>query len=136
MNDPATLDAIARDLTDRWAQAWNTGDAARLGALLTDDADWVTVGGRRLRGRAQIEQVHGQLFAGPLAGTTWTGQAVEVQALSAESALVSYSWTVSGERDAGGAPKPNRAGVFSWLLLRRGGAWLVRLGHGTNVAAA
>jgi hypothetical protein len=32
-------------------------------------------------------------------------------------------------------PKPTRAGLFSWLLVRRIGTWLIRLGHGTHVAA-
>jgi ketosteroid isomerase-like protein len=57
----ATLTEAAAAITAEWAAAWNAHDMSRMAQLLTEDADWVTVAGTHLEGRAQVESVHGAL---------------------------------------------------------------------------
>jgi uncharacterized protein (TIGR02246 family) len=128
------LESAAAALAARWEDAWNRHDMSRLDELATDDADWVTVGGTRLRGRAQVQSVHEQLHAGALASTTWTNDSHSVAPVATGIALLHLDWTVRGERQPDGTPRPPRRGVFSWLLVDDGGRWRIRAAHGTNVA--
>lgn len=59
-------------LIQRHADAWNARDARAAGALLTDDAVWVTSAGVELRGREAVERAHQQWFAqdSAVGGTT------------------------------------------------------------------
>jgi uncharacterized protein (TIGR02246 family) len=131
----ASIDTAAAALAARFEDAWNRHDMSRLGELVTDDADWVTVGGTRLRGRAQVQSVHEQLHATTLAQTTWTNEALSVAPVSPGAALLHMTWSVQGDRPADGTPPPPRRGIFSWLLVEQAGQWRIRAAHGTNLAA-
>ena len=133
MKNDQDLADVALELTRRWERAWNEKDSASMAELLVGEVEWVTVSGKRLSGRQQFEQVHRELFAGALRSTSWAGRTTDVQRVSEDVALVTYTWTVSGETDATGGTKPARLGIFSWLLVRRAAGWRVRLGHGTNI---
>lgn len=47
--------SAAGALADAFVDAWNTHDVRAFGRLYADDADWVTVGGERHKGRVAIE---------------------------------------------------------------------------------
>ena len=128
------VQAAALDLALRWQQAWNRHDVSDLPALMTADADWVTVGGKRLVGREQVVSVHEQLHAGVLAGTAWANGDCDAKAVAAGAAVVHLGFAVHGERDADGTPRPPRHGHFTWLLVDDGGTWRIRAAQGTNLA--
>jgi uncharacterized protein (TIGR02246 family) len=130
-----TLDEAAAALTREWEAAWNTHDMARMAPLVTEDADWVTVGGARLQGRAQVESVHAALHAGQLKASRWSNRSHTVQALGPQAALLHLTWSVQGDLDADGTPRQPRNGIFTWLLAGQpGGRWRIRAAHATNVA--
>jgi SnoaL-like protein len=60
--------ARPRDLVVAFARALNAKDAADLGDLFTDDAEFVNIMGMRMRRREGIVDGHGWAFAGPLRG--------------------------------------------------------------------
>ena len=129
----ASAQSAAAALAAAFENAWNRHDMSRLGELVTEDVDWVTVAGSRLLGSAQVQAVHEQLHAGALAHTTWTNDAPSVAPITADVALLHMSWTVQGERHADGTPRPPRRGIFSWLLVA-GAGWRIRAAHATNLA--
>lgn len=132
----APLAEAAAALVAEWEAAWNAHDMARMARLVTEDADWVTVGGTHLQGRAQIERVHTDLHAGPLKASRWTNRAHTVSALGPQWALLHLTWSVQGDLDADGSPRKPRNGIFTWLLAgQAGGGWRIRAAHATNVAA-
>ena len=45
----------AGTLADAFVHAWNAHDGRAFGRLYADDADWVTVGGERHKGRIAVE---------------------------------------------------------------------------------
>lgn len=55
-----------RQLLRRQIETWNDGDAAAYAALFTEDADYITFFGLRMRGRAAIEEGHRELFRMPI----------------------------------------------------------------------
>ena len=131
----ASAQSAAAALAAAFENAWNRHDMSRLGELVTEDVDWVTVAGTRLLGSAQVQAVHEQLHAGALAHTTWTNDAPSVAPIAADVALLHMSWTVQGERHADGTPRPPRRGIFSWLLVAGAGGWRIRAAQATNLAA-
>jgi uncharacterized protein (TIGR02246 family) len=43
------------EVVDVFARAWNAHNMKAFGEVLSDDADWVTVAGVRLKGRTEIQ---------------------------------------------------------------------------------
>jgi uncharacterized protein (TIGR02246 family) len=132
---PANLTESAAALTAEWAASWNTHDMSRMARLLADDADWVTVGGRHLQGRAEVERVHAALHQASLRYSVWTNRSFRVEPLSDSVALLHLNWSVQGDLDPDGTPRQPRDGVFTWVLVASAGGWRIRAAHATNVVA-
>jgi uncharacterized protein (TIGR02246 family) len=61
--------ATPREIVDAFEAALNAKDAAALGELFAEDADFVNIMGMRMRGRDGIVSGHAWAFAGPLVGS-------------------------------------------------------------------
>jgi uncharacterized protein (TIGR02246 family) len=130
-----TLTQAAQHLTAEWQAAWNAHDMARIGPLITPDADWITVGGKHLKGAQEIESVHRTLHASTLRTSVWANQSFDVKPLGANTALLHLAWSVSGDTNPDGSARPPRNGLFTWVLVNDGKTWRIRAAQGTNVAA-
>ena len=49
------------------------------------------------------------------------------------SALMHVDWTLRGDKDPDGTARPPRGGVFTWVVLKRSSAWLIRAAQNTNL---
>ena len=75
---PGTASADASDVSTSWANAFNSGDAARLAALYGDDARSLPPSGPALVGRGQIESYwRGDIGTGGLTTTLVVNDAME-----------------------------------------------------------
>jgi uncharacterized protein (TIGR02246 family) len=128
-----TISDIATEIAAQWEAAWNAHDMSRVAHLITDDADWVTVAGTRLCGRAQIEDVHRVLHGHQLRASTWTNTHIEASPCTPGAILVHLSWSVQGDLNPDGTPRASRNGIFTWVLVQTGGSWRIRAAHATNV---
>src|SRR5690349_17714318 len=113
------VEEAAAVMAAEWQAAWNTHDMSRMAALLTDDADFVNVAGIHLKGKAEIEHVHGELHRTRFHASVWKNGAVQVQSLRPDIALVHLAWSVRGDFDPDGTPRKPRNGLFSWLLIEK-----------------
>lgn len=126
-----------RSTVREWERAWNSGDMASAAALFCDDADFVNVRGSHWHGGAQIESKHAELHELQLKGSVFAPVHVGVQQIGHDTALVHLHWSLRGDHDLDGSPRPPREGVFSWLMLRAGPAhWRIRSAHNTNITGA
>jgi uncharacterized protein (TIGR02246 family) len=93
----ASIRQLLRQLTD----AWNDGDAASYAAAFTEDADYITFFGLRMRGREEIEDGHRHLFRLPIKLDSGSAGQAEVKPLADSAALVIVAGgsTVNGETD-------------------------------------
>ena len=132
---PTELQDIIDTLIGSWAQAWNGHDADALAALVWPDVEFITVAGLWLRGAPAFAAHHRSLHDGPMRGTRWTNHGHDMRRLHYDLALVYLEWTIAGEREPDGAARPDRPGVFTWLLMRDGAAWRIAAAHNTNLRA-
>jgi uncharacterized protein (TIGR02246 family) len=130
------LTEASHTLVAQWQAAWNAHDMSRIAPLITADADWITVGGRHLKGAEEIETVHRHLHASTLRTSIWTNHSHDVKPLGSDTAVLHLAWSVSDDTTPDGSTRPPRNGLFTWVLVNDGQAWRIRAAQGTNVVAA
>ena len=117
-----------------WTQAWNAHDAVALARLVATDVDFVNVGGRWLQGAEEFRQWHRTIHETHLRQSVWSTRYYRPRALAGGLVLVHLEWTIDGEFAPEGARRPQRCGVFTWLVARRDEAWRIIAAHNTNLA--
>jgi uncharacterized protein (TIGR02246 family) len=128
---PADEQAI-RAVADRFKVAWNAHDMNLLGAITTDDVDFVNVAGLHWKGRDQVVREHAERHKVRFRNSVWTNKAVHVQFLRPDVALVHIEWETRGDLDFDLKPWPPRKGIFSWVMVKNGGDWKIRSVQNTD----
>ena len=109
-----------RELSQKFATAWNAGDAAAVAALYAPDAVLTTPGGTTVRGRKAIQDgVATDLKH--MAGAKIAFSAEEFRPLGADAAIWRCEWTMKGMKD-GSTPKGTglaavTRGPSGWLIV-------------------
>lgn len=130
----ATTDTQFVALAERWQKAWNSHNMTALADLVDEDVDFITGGGRWLRGRDAFTKHHTQLHQAGAADSTFEIRKTHVQRLTSDIVLMHVEWTVRGDRNPDGTPRnPSRDGVFTWVLTKSEGRWRVRASQNTNI---
>ena len=129
VREETTLDR----LIEAWTRAWNTHDMPSAAVLLEPDVDFVTVAGLWLRGRDEFLRHHRAIHERHLRETTWTTLGSAVRVLGHDLALAHVEWTITGEMDVDGTRRPPRSGIFTWVVRRVDGRWLIAAAHNTNL---
>lgn len=124
-------EAAIRRLAERWEPAWDQHDMHALAALFTVDADFVNVGARHWKGREEIEVQHAARLK-QFMDSNWTTREISVQFLTPNIALVHLGWGLKGDRDPDGAQREPREGLFTWVVIKTSGEWLIRSAQNTN----
>jgi uncharacterized protein (TIGR02246 family) len=125
---PQQLPAAFRD-------AWNGHDGHALAELMADDVDFVNVGAVMLHGRADFETMHTRLLGGRFAQAILTVLETKVRLLRPDLALVHWSWSVTGDKNADGSSRPPRFGLMVMVAEKRRDVWVVTAAHNTNAVA-
>ena len=119
---------------DRFADAWNAGDARALAALFDEDADFVNVVGIWWRRRRAIEKAHGYALTRFFRDSRLTVEEVAVKRLGADVATVHGRWRLEGQRAPDdGRPLDPRRGVLLLVLHRGGDGWSVAAAQNTDI---
>lgn len=135
MTELSTADERSiRAIFDQLCDAWARGDARAYAALFADDCDFVAFDGTRLRGRAENEAAHRELFASFLAHTRLEGALEGVRALAPDVALAHASGAVVMPWQRG--PTRDRRSRQTYVFVRREGQWQVAAFHNTRVRPA
>lgn len=112
------------ELVTRFAHTFNTRDAAAMGELFVDDAEFVNLFGGRYRGRADIVAKHAMHFAKGLAGTALRFAAPDVQAITGDVSFVQAPWHRERLPDAPEGTFAPGDGLLNCVAVRRGDGWL------------
>jgi len=118
-----------------WQDAWNSRDAHALASLLAEDADFVTVLGPNgwLKGRARFESVHAGMFPRFFSKSVWTTKDVQVRFLRPDIAIAHVLWASTGDEVRHVKHRSPREGIFTWVLEKRNGQWLIVASQNTEV---
>lgn len=122
---------IVSALPDKFSKAWAQHDARGLAAIMSKDVDFVNVGAIWLHG-PDFETYHERILKGRFKSSTNTPLVTKVSFIRPDIAVVRWSWEVQGETLADGSPSPPRYGLMTFIVERRGGAWLVTNAQNTN----
>lgn len=126
--------AIA-DLIEAWAAAWNAHDMELARTLVADNVDFVTVAGLWLKGGEEFLAHHRHIHRTHMRDSQWTNLDYQLKPVRDDLWLVHLEWTIAGDREPDGAPRPRRCGLFTWLIERRGNAWRLVAAHNGDLRA-
>jgi uncharacterized protein (TIGR02246 family) len=122
--------SAAGALADAFVDAWNTHDVREFGRLYANDADWVTVGGDRHKGRVAVEGVLAKEHAGWARTTMLRATDVAVRAIDSENAIVMFKWEITRPKES--AVTPVRGNTLL-VAAKQDGRWIITAGQAAAV---
>jgi uncharacterized protein (TIGR02246 family) len=130
----SAYDEIAiRDLGRGFEAAWNAHDMDALALLVTEKVDFVHVRGGYLGGREIVRTYHAARHATQFRNSTHSTNGMSIRPLTPDICVVHVNWSNSGDTDPDGTPRQPREGIFTWVVRREGGRWLIDVAHNTNI---
>ena len=124
---------LIRDIETQWEEAWNRHDMKAGATLFTEDADFINVNGSHWKGRDEIEKKHAALHAGIFKESYFKMLSTNIRFFTPEIALAHVKWQIGGDKNRDGTPRKPREGVFTQVLLKKDGRWLISAWHNTNI---
>jgi uncharacterized protein (TIGR02246 family) len=126
-------DAVSR-IPQTFAAAWARHDGQQLAKVMSEDVDFVTVGGDWLQGRADFALYHSRLLSGRFRESTITPLQTEVRFLTPDLAVLHWNWKIQGDRNFDLTLRKPRFGLFTMIVRKQAGEWLVAVAQNTNRA--
>ncbi|MET7999994.1 SgcJ/EcaC family oxidoreductase [Nonomuraea glycinis] len=105
------------NLIDSVYETWNAGDAAAYAALFTEDADYITYFGLRLKGRQAIDEGHRDLFKMPIKIEAVDEPSVRMLSDTVALVIATGASVVNGERE------PGRDSVLTYTAVHTPEGW-------------
>jgi uncharacterized protein (TIGR02246 family) len=132
--DQSADEKAIQDVEVRWQDAWNRHDISALADLFTEDADFITVIGKWCKGKKEFYDYHVRLHQVMFKDSIWKTTDTQVRFLNPEVAIVHVNWTITGDRNADGTPRPNsRDGIFTQVMVKQSRQWRITASQNTNI---
>jgi len=125
-------EAAVSHIPQAFAAAWAKHDGHELAKIMSDDVDFVNVGADWVHGRADFEKFHTRLLSGRFEDSTLTPLDVVVRFLRPDQAVLHWNWRVDGDKNEDLTPRKPRFGLFTMIVEKRDGKWLVAVAQNTN----
>jgi uncharacterized protein (TIGR02246 family) len=126
-------EAAIQQLIASYQDAWNKKDAQGLGNLFAEDADFSSIYGQTLHGRATIAEKHGNLFKGPQKDSQQVRAKADItiRFVKADVAAVDSISEITGVNlDAEGKRKNSMNRMLtSMVLVKNAGKWEIEVFH-------
>jgi len=134
---PKEADSAAiKMLLSKFTDAFNRHDAAAMGALFAEDADFTNLRGASLHGHEKIQANFVTLFKGILKDAKRTDSARDIRLLTPTLAAIDSDDTIDGSLAPDGKPNPLRKGLMSWIATKQGGMWHILIFHEQDLPPA
>ena len=122
-----------KSIATRWQDAWNQHDMTVLAALVATDVDFVNVAGIWTKTKKEFQQFHAERHQMQFKESVWTTKNTTVKFIKPDVALAHVEWAIKGDKDPDGTPRPPRQGIFTWVLEKQKGKWLIIAAQNTNL---
>jgi len=129
-NEHAADDAAIRKNVQQMEDGWNTKSGALFAKPFAEDADYVVINGRYLKGRAILDTAHQQIFDTIYKDTTLKLTIKNIRYLRPDVAVVH----VDGHRD-GPSPEFKSQAMISMVMTRDKDGWTIASFQNTQVQA-
>jgi uncharacterized protein (TIGR02246 family) len=126
--DTGTDEAAIRGIFTSFTKSWDQPGMPGFEALFTEDADFVVITGRWLKGRAEIVRYHRELLQGVYAGSRSLPPSTTVRFLTSDIAIAHVASGAHYTRDGA---EHVRTGLATATLVKRGEKWLITAFHNT-----
>ena len=134
--DRAKDEEAIKQVAKAWQEGWNKHDAAALAVLLAEDVDFVTVVGPEgwFKGREKNQEYLAEIHKRYFRDSVWTTKETHVRFLRPDVAVAHVLWSTVGDNVPipGRRPDVPRPGIFTWVLEKRDGKWLVVASQNTE----
>ena len=104
-----------------------------LAALVAADVDFISVAGVWQKSRNELEQFLAELHQTQFKESVWTTKNTGVKFIKPDVAVAHVEWEMKGDKDPDGTPRPPRQGIFTWVLEKQKGKWLIIAAQNTNI---
>jgi uncharacterized protein (TIGR02246 family) len=125
-------EAAVHNIPQAFADAWAKHDGHQLAKTMSEQVDFINIGGDWLQGKAAFELYHTRLLSGRFKESTLTPLDIVVRFLRPDLAVLHWSWSIQGDRNEDLSPRPPRFGIFTMIAERQHGEWLVIEAQNTN----
>jgi uncharacterized protein (TIGR02246 family) len=125
-------EAAIRTIVDLVRAGWNANSGQRFAAPFAEDADYVIVDGRYIKGRQSIEQGHQQIFDTIYKGSNNTAAVQSVRFLRADVAVVHVEWHLKFQQ--GDVMRQAKA-MNTMMLTKDNHVWSIATFHNTPIAS-
>jgi uncharacterized protein (TIGR02246 family) len=130
-------DAAAIAVGKAFDDAWNGGDAVRLASLYDDNAEFVSIIGAIMTGRAAIQAQHAFLFSGPFKGSRSASRVRRLVYLTGTTAVLDLDVELTGYVSLSPGIEPTRPGVlatrFKHQLSKHADEWRIATSQSTAI---
>jgi uncharacterized protein (TIGR02246 family) len=125
-------EVAVRNIPRAFAAAWAHHDGQQLASIMSEDVDFVDVGGDWLRGRTDFALYHSRLLSVRFREARITPLQTSVHFLRPDEAVLHWTWRIEGDRNFDMTPRKPRFGIFTMIAQKKGGEWLVTVAQNTN----
>jgi len=114
---------IIRDMVHQAIHRLNNGDITAFADYWDEGADYVSVDGKLIKGRAQIQAFFREMASSRIGQPQQTAAIDQIRFITPELATVDGSWTITGVRDAQGKELHPIKGKGFEVVQKRHGRW-------------
>jgi uncharacterized protein (TIGR02246 family) len=125
-------EAGVHNVPQAFAAAWAKHDGQQLAKVMSEDVDFVNVSGEWVHGRADFALFHSRLLSGRFRESTITPLDIAVRFSRPDQAVLHWSWKIEGDRNHDLTLRKPRFGLFTMIVEKQGGKWLVAVAQNTN----
>jgi uncharacterized protein (TIGR02246 family) len=123
-----TDERAIHEIATGFASAWNRHDMKALSELCAEDADFVVITGRHLKGREEIFTYHDALHKGIFKDRVLSAQLRDVRFIRSDVAVGHLGF--EGD-DASGDERRKTAAFATIVVAKQDGKWLITAFHNT-----
>lgn len=132
--NPSKEERAIRALAAHWQNDWNHHNFKALANLLTVDGDYVTDQGVWLQGRAAFKNWFAKEHLRMYQASRWTHDQLTIRFLQPDIAVIHIRWAIQGDLDQSSRPRKARPGISTWLVVKLGDGWKIRVAQATSGA--
>lgn len=121
------------EVLERWTQAWNTLNADALAELFVEDAEFVNVVGLWWHNRSDIREAHQYGFDHIFSKSRIWFTEKQTRLIGESGAVIVAKWSIEGQHTPGKDDADQRSGIFTFVLEKFDGEWLVVTAQNTDV---